>query len=311
MKCSLCKKEGHIKTNKKFHPEEEKSKVETPKDVTSKTPKVETPKDVTSKTPKKLLTEDLGKKTEYALCLLLNIPYVSKSGYKYSIEEAEKIKERLSKVKDYLTYDEFTHTGESSKLYDFTGKDNNHLSVKTNKHKNDWKICPQIIGQPTKKKFCEYFELPAKLSDAKIKEFITENTVKVLKTYFENSFHCPILYYNEEEDTVMIIKKKSDINWEKIDYKFSYQKSKTGSWNESTTVYFEKESKCIIDSVSGSKAIIDSVSGSKAIIDSVSGSKAINIGEFQVHTNRDAIKFRFCLKNLIKNFEDNLEVIEF
>jgi hypothetical protein len=153
--------------------------------------------------------------------------------------------------------------------------------VKTNKHKNDWKICPQIIGQPTKKKFCEYFELPAKLSDAKIKEFITENTVKVLKSYFENSFHCPILYYNEAEDTVMIIKKKSDIQWDKIEYKFSYQKSKTGSWNESTTVYFEKESKCI------------------------------NIGEFQVHTNRDSIKFRFCLKNLLKNFEDNLEVIEF
>ena len=290
MKCSLCKEEGHIKTNKKFHPDEGKSKDVTSKTLidlkseTSKTPKV-------VEVPKKLLTEDLGKKTEYALCLLLDIPYVSKSGYKYSIEEAEKIKERLSKVKEYLSYDEFTHTGESSKLYDFTGKDNNHLSVKTNKHKNDWKICPQIIGQPTKKKFCEYFELPIKCSDAKIKEFITENTVKVLKAYFENSFHCPILYYNEEEDTVMIIKKKSDIEWDKIDYKFSYQKSKTGSWNESTTVYFEKES--------------------KAIIDSVSDSKAINIGEFQVHTNRDAIKFRFCLKNLIKNFKDNLEVIEF
>jgi hypothetical protein len=295
MKCSLCKEEGHIKTNKKFHPEEGKSK--TPIDLKSETSKTLKVVEI----PKKLLTEDLGKKTEYALCLLLDIPYVSKSGYKYSIEEAEKIKERLSKVKKHLSYDEFTHTGESSKLYDFTGKDNNHLSVKTNKHKNDWKICPQIIGQPTKKKFCEYFELPVKCSDAKIKEFITENTVKVLKAYFENSFHCPILYYNEEEDTVMIIKKKSHIEWEKIDYKFSYQKSKTGSWNESTTVYFEKESKCIIDSVSGSKAIIDSVSGSKAI----------NIGEFQVHTNRDAIKFRFCLKNLIKNFQDNLEVIEF
>ena len=42
----------------------------------------------------KLQTEDLGKKFEMAICLLYDIPYDGK--YKYSMEEAEKLRDRLS-----------------------------------------------------------------------------------------------------------------------------------------------------------------------------------------------------------------------
>lgn len=232
-----------------------------------------------SKKQEKLLTEDLGKITEYALCLVLKIPF--ESNFKYSIEEAEKIKERIKEIKSLLQDLKYKHTGKSSKLYDFTLEDSietsKNISVKTNKNKNCDKICPQLIGQPTKKKFCEFFKLPEKSSDEKIKNFIVENISKILVDYFKYCFHCILLYYNKEDDVVMLIQDSKNIDWEKLTLKFTHLENKK-SWNESTTLFFVKEE------------------------------KKITLGEFQVHNNRSNIKFRFNLKNLLKHFPENFKV---
>ena len=52
--------------------------------------------------PKQIITEDLGKIFEMAICLSYEIEYDGK--YKYSLEEADIIKERIYKLKDVFPY---------------------------------------------------------------------------------------------------------------------------------------------------------------------------------------------------------------
>ena len=101
-----------------------------------------------------VVTEDLGKIFEHAICLLYNTPY--DGTYKYSVQEAELLKERLVKLKDVFPY-EIKHIAKNGSKYDFVSDDGSHLSAKTTKR--DGKVCPQVIGQPSKKKFCEFFGL--------------------------------------------------------------------------------------------------------------------------------------------------------
>jgi len=78
---------------------------------------------------KKVLTEDLGKIFEMAICLLYGINYDGK--YKYSMEEANNIKEKLQKLKTVFPYD-IKHIAKNGNKYDFecVDNDNIHLSAK-------------------------------------------------------------------------------------------------------------------------------------------------------------------------------------
>lgn len=226
---------------------------------------------------KKLLTEDLGKTAEYALCLLLDTPFDGE--FKYSVEKATKLRNRFSALQPQLAG--YIHTGRSNNLYDFqctVHETTKNLSVKTVK-KNQWKICPQRIGQTTKKKFCETFAIETVTSPV-IKEFIQENLHTLLNEYSETTFHCPILFYNEKEDACMMITLKEPIPWNTLEYTFSH-KEQGKQWNESTTLKIVK------------------------------GSTKTTIGEFQVHNHRDGIKFRFDLKALLNHFKDNFTVESF
>uniref|UniRef100_A0A6C0ERN3 Uncharacterized protein n=1 Tax=viral metagenome TaxID=1070528 RepID=A0A6C0ERN3_9ZZZZ len=222
---------------------------------------------------KKVITEDLGKIFEMGICLLYNIPYDGK--YKYSMEQAEKIKTKIYDLKDIFPYT-ITHTAKSGSQYDFTCKDltDMYLSAKTTK--KDGKVCPQVIGQPSKKKFCQYFNLDISINIDQIKEYIITNISNMLEIYFNYTFDCPIIYYNEAKELLLFIKKTANIDWLSLNIEFSHIK-KCKSWGESSTINIE----------------------------------GVSIGEFQIHNHRDCIKFRWCFEKLLDTFSQHFTIIKF
>lgn len=220
-----------------------------------------------------VLTEDLGKIFEMGVCLLYNKPYNGK--YKYGLEQAEKIKTRISSLL-YLFPDCF-HTAKNGSRYDFTAETDPNLYLSAKTTKKDGKVCPQVIGQPGKKKFCEYFSLDQNVTLEEIKTYIQTHITNLLDTYFDSTFDCPIVYYNKHKDLAIFIKTHTKINWSETPIVFGHIK-KNKVWNESTTISIEKNG------------------------------KTISIGEFQVHKHRDCIKFRWCFENIIKNFSEHFEI---
>lgn len=222
----------------------------------------------------KILTEDLGKIFEKAICLCFDdIPY--DGIYKYSLDEAEKLSIRIKKIKDNYPY-ELTHTASKSNRYDFTGKIDSSIKLSAKTTKKDGKVCPSVIGQPSKKNFCNFFKITKENSDTEyIKKFIIQNAKQMLNNYEEYTFDCPILYYNKKTDKCLFIIKIQNIEWEKYDISFSHI-TKNKKWNESTTITIDN----------------------------------ISIGEFQVHNHRDCIKFRWAFEKILKKFKDVFDIIE-
>lgn len=206
---------------------------------------------------KKLQTEDLGKTLEYAVCIQAKTPF--DGVYRYSVSQAEMLATRLRVHSDI--FEGLVHTGKQSDLYDFQSDDGRHLSVKSTK--KSWKICPQIIGQTTVKKFRQRFQLDETVC---LKDFICSHTESLLNSYCDTTFHSPVLFYNEHAKYMAIVRKIQPIVWG--DLVFSHiQREK--QWNESTS-------------------LLASVKG-----------QTKTIGEFQLHNHRNCVKFRFDLKNLL------------
>jgi hypothetical protein len=221
-------------------------------------------------TTKKVLTEDLGKIFEMAICLYYDTPY--DGNYKYSLEQAHSLKNRLSILKNVFPY-AIRHCARYGSKYDFECLDNPliHLSAKTTK--KDGKVCPQVIGQPSRKKFCEFFEIDPATSLEQIKIYIINNIANLLQVYSAHTFDCPILYYNKHKNLLAFIVLKEHINWSNYAIKFSHNVKKK-LWNESSSI-------------------------------SIDG---ITIGEFQLHNKRDCIKFRWCFEKLLTLFEHHFTI---
>ena len=224
----------------------------------------------TTATTKKVLTEDLGKIFEMALCLYYETPY--DGNYKYSLEHAHSLKNKLTNLKNVFPYT-IKHCASRGSKYDFECVDdkNIHLSAKTSK--KDGKVCPQVIGQPSRKKFCEFFALDPITSLEQIKLYIINNIANLLQVYSVNTFDCPILYYNKHKNLLALIVLKEHITWSNYTIKFSHN-VKNKLWNESSSI-------------------------------SIDG---ITIGEFQVHNKRDCIKFRWCFEKLLTLFEAHFTI---
>ncbi len=208
-----------------------------------------------------------------AICLLYEIEYDGK--YKYSLEEANIIKEKLHKLKTEFPFN-IKHIAKNGNKYDFESIDDDkiiHLSAKTTK--KDAKVCPQVIGQPSKKKFCEYFGIDLQNNLEEIKIYIETNVASLLGSYTMNTFDCPIVYYNKHKNMILFVKLKESINWTNYDILFSHI-IKNKKWNESS---------CII----------------------ING---ITVGEFQIHNHRDCIKFRWSFEKLLNLFKDNFEIVD-
>lgn len=218
-----------------------------------------------------VVTEDLGKIFEMAICLLYNTPYVGK--FKYSMSDAEKLRDKITALKKLFPQN-ITHTAEKGARYDFTSTDKEglYLSAKTTK-KCD-KVCPQVIGQPSKKKFCQHFGVDNSITIPDIKKYIQDNIQSMLQKYFEYTCDCPIIYYNQHKNLFLFVKNTNDIVWTDYAIEFSHIK-KDKEWNESTTISIQD----------------------------------VSIGEFQVHNHRDNIKFRWCFENLLHKFKDHFEIV--
>ena len=222
-------------------------------------------------TPKQIITEDLGKIFEMAICLSFEIEYDGK--YKYSLEEADIIKERIYKLKDAFPY-KIKHIAKNGNKYDFVSLENEdiHLSAKTTK--KDGKVCPQVIGQPSKKKFCEFFGVDLQYNLEQIKQYIQDNVNALLNIYTLNTFDCPVIYYNKHKNLLLFVKLKENINWTNFDITFSHV-IKNKKWIESSSIIINNNT----------------------------------IGEFQIHNHRDCIKFRWSFEKILNLFKDNFEII--
>ncbi len=218
-----------------------------------------------------VLTEVLGLITEQALCIAFNIPYEG-SAFKYDMKEATEISERIKTSSQFNHIPKIIkHTAQKGNRYDFLLEDNTYLSCKSTKYQG--KVCPQVIGQPTKKRFCEYFKINDETS---IKSYITQdqNINFMLNEYLIHTFDVPMLYYNKKRNTMLYIKMINPIIWNNYLIEFSHI-IKNKVWNESSAIKINTKT----------------------------------IGEFQVHNKRNCIKFRWCFEQMLIIFKTNFEVI--
>jgi hypothetical protein len=163
---------------------------------------------------------------------------------------------------------------------DFLCKENNtnkniSLSVKSNINNNNL-LCPQYIGQCSIKSFinkinkihCFKCNTIKKHTKFQIKKFIIKNINHLFNIYFNNLFKCDYLLWikhNNKNKNINynLIKKPKKIKLN--NNLFSFTKN-LYTWKESNTLKYNNKT----------------------------------IGLFQIHNNRDCIKFRFNLKNLLE-----------
>ena len=222
----------------------------------------------------KLKTEDTGKILEMAICLAYGIQYDGK--YKYSMEDAETLKEKLTKLPTLFPM--CKHTAKKGARYDFTSVEDAtlHLSAKSTK-KGAGKVAPQVIGQCQPKLFCETLGLEY-TSVPDLKRTIQENPAKILSVLVDHTFDCPNLFYNQEKDTLRFITLKNDINWDAFEFKWTCDPEK---WNNSSTL----------------KIVVQG--------------KEFALVEFQFHTkSRTNMAIRWCYENFLSIFKENLTIID-
>jgi hypothetical protein len=220
-----------------------------------------------------LKTEDTGKVFEMAICLAYGIKYDGK--YKYSMEDAEKLKQRLSKL--HTLFPICKHTAKRGSRYDFTAVEDqtSHLSAKTTK-KGVGKVAPQVVGQCQPSLFCKIIGIEYK-GVADLKRLIQEQPIRILDVLVEHTFDCPNIFYNKEKDTIRYITLNSRINWDRFKFIWTCNPEK---WNNSSTL----------------KLVIDG--------------KEIPLVEFQFHTkSRTNMAIRWCYENFLSIFKENLTVI--
>jgi len=227
--------------------------------------------EVTVPIKKVLQTEDLGKIFEMAICLLYETPFDGK--YKYSMDEANILRSRIEPLLMAFPH-KIKHTAKNGSQYDFCGIDDDTIKLSAKTTKKDGKVCPQVIGQPSKKKFCDFFGIDISFSLEEIKTHIETNVGNMLSIYFDLTFDCPIIYYNQKTNILQLIKVIKKIEWSEYLIEFSHRK-KNKQWGESSTISINN----------------------------------VTIGEFQVHNHRDCIKFRWAFENLLRVFADSFDVI--
>ena len=219
-----------------------------------------------------LRTEDTGKIFEMAICLTFNTPY--NGNYKYDINEAKALVQRLSRLKDF--FPECSHTAEKGAQYDFTSCDDKHLSAKSTK--KDGKVAPQLIGQPHPRKFCELIGIEYS-NNRDLKRYIQENVEKILSILEKMTFTCPIVYWNQKTHRICYITQTSPILWNTFGYRWTCN---WDDWNNSATL----------------KIVVD-------------GNVEYALLEVQFHSkSRKNMAVRWFFENLLKICSSHLNIVE-
>lgn len=230
---------------------------------------------------KKKTNETAGMSCEKAICISNNDENQSKiCSLRCDEELVKKIVEPFTQFQKDNSILALAYTGYSDNKTDFVDVIGKTYSVKSNIRKNG-KVCPQVIGQPTKRKFIENVYNPinnvqdlqdVSISDADIKQNFFKYTDQYLNLYFQYLFCCDYIIH------IFITEKETDnasdfqFKFKLINkMKFTFEKEKITfsntceNWNESITVKYDN----------------------------------VSIGELQLHRKRDSIKFRFILDNLL------------
>lgn len=167
--------------------------------------------------------------------------------------------------------------GQSKSGVDFYLENNKTLSLKTNKSKS-YKVCPPEVGQPSPKTFDLYFKGDG-LYDGEINE-----------EKFRDLVRCPEKVVVLLDRYVLFLNECDYILWTYFDVKeFSNTESLTvKKWGE---IQFDPSK------ISYSN---DFLSKSSVTIRYYFCNKVITLGEFQVHSARNSLKFRFNFNNLLR-----------
>lgn len=227
-------------------------------------------------------TETLGMTVEYIICRLTNTPHtISDTRISPVLAKDEKLIAVVQACIDRLPR-VVMHVGSENKATDFVLEGNKTLSVKTNF--TGTKVCPQTIGQATRQKFMQYFTPgPSTRATTRevvtphdIKSYVLDNSGRVVGEYFKHTFTCDFMLWIQKKKgnyTGAVIDRKSVLTRVLDNRKYSFSRS-LPTWNESSSVRYNGKT----------------------------------IGEFQVHTNRNAVKFRFNMDNLLDVFQNDPSV---
>ena len=218
--------------------------------------------------------ESFGITCEYILCKLYNLSnnLASRINNQYIIEltiilnkfKAELLKTYNLKCIKYIGY--------NNNMHDFICKNIKSkleytLSVKSNKNYNKL-VCPQIIGQCTFNSLVKYIQSykdNIKITTKfQLKKFIKNNLLFMFNIYFKNLFCCDYLLWIIKNKNIQykLIKKPHIIKLKSNLLKLNKNITK---WKESNILKYNNKS----------------------------------IGVFQMHNNRNCIKFRFYMNNLL------------
>ena len=235
--------------------------------------------------------ETFGQSVEYLICNIADVPAdVEQHRVNADIVGDANLRailvEALAKLPAVLR-----HSAANKSEVDFLLENNQTLSVKTNISKTN-KVCPQVIGQASIVRFLERFGplvnysvavAPSASPDDQtnlriVKTIALKHVGFLINQYLNHMVSCDYLLwirYTKKEKVAMILK-KADIRRKFLDAsKITFSKPTLAEWNESNTVYYD----------------------------------GVNIGEFQVHTRRAVIKFRFTMTNLLAVLNDLNKII--
>lgn len=207
-----------------------------------------------------------------AICLTYGIEYDGK--FKYNKSEAIKIKNKLNKLP--TLFPDCIHTAKMGSRYDFTSVCNPelHLSAKSTK-KGVGKVAPQVIGQAQPKKLCEILKIEY-TTNSELKKYLQENIIDILPVIEQYTFDCPIIFYNQQLETIRYIEHTESFKWKEHEYTWTTDWTK---WKNSTTLKIKSED------------------------------KFIPILEIQFHTkSRTNLAIRWFFENVLTTFKNNLKI---
>lgn len=209
-------------------------------------------------------TECIGIATEKMLCDIFKINFLTKR--KSIAVFPNKIKESITNFLNKNNFSLKEHTGNLNKHHDFVDSLNKTVSVKTNTSGN--KVCPQNIGQVSLKNFKQKTIYKDINTVDNYKKLVFNNTYVILNLYLEHLFCCDkMIYLNYSTGTIILFEKTGEISFsQEIQELLRFSKN-LSEWKESTTIYYDN----------------------------------LSLGEFQVHSNRDCLKYRFNMDSILKN----------
>lgn len=233
---------------------------------------------------KKHTNETLGATAEYAVCQRYNLLIPPTSNLKARSDRALIRPLRLVISRAFCRGPiPIQYTGANSgsrkgsrSSYDFLLQTNEELSLKTN-HNNRNRICPPEIGQPSFSTFDHYFKhtghYTPPVDGDKFKYAVMTHIDYYLHQYVKFLFDCDQMLWIfglnknlSSFDFMKLVDCRSLVSSNIFDTRLITFTQSLTSWNESNTVMYDGKS----------------------------------LGNFQVHTNRNVLKFRFQLLYLME-----------